>query len=128
MTDDENTKKRLGDFEIIRELGRGGMGVVYEARQVSLNRKVALKVISSALGLSSKAEVRFQREAEAAGKLPSSSATSFACQDAKDWLSAVSSQLVRGIDQLLEHLLARACSPNRRALNAKDPHRQRGAG
>ncbi len=69
MTDDENTKKRLGDFEIIRELGRGGMGVVYEARQVSLNRKVALKVISSALGLSSKAEVRFQREAEAAGKL-----------------------------------------------------------
>ncbi len=69
MTDDENTKKRLGDFEIIRELGRGGMGVVYEARQVSLNRKVALKVISSALGLSSKAEVRFKREAEAAGKL-----------------------------------------------------------
>ncbi len=69
MTDDENTKKRLGDFEIIRELGRGGMGVVYEARQVSLNRKVALKVISGSLGLSSKAVLRFQREAEAAGKL-----------------------------------------------------------
>ncbi len=69
MTDDENTKKRLGDFEIIRELGRGGMGIVYEARQVSLNRKVALKVISTSLGLSSKAVLRFQREAEAAGKL-----------------------------------------------------------
>ena len=69
MTDDENTTKRLGDFEIIRELGRGGMGVVYEARQVSLNRKVALKVISGSLGLSSKAVLRFQREAEAAGKL-----------------------------------------------------------
>ncbi len=70
MTDDENTKKRLGDFEIIRELGRGGMGIVFEARQVSLNRQVALKVISGSLGLSSKAVLRFQREAEAAGKLP----------------------------------------------------------
>ncbi len=69
MADNDDTKKRLGDFEIIRELGRGGMGVVYEARQVSLNRNVALKVISGSLGLSSKAVLRFQREAEAAGKL-----------------------------------------------------------
>src|SRR5215468_1576455 len=65
--DSEN--RRLGAFEIVREIGRGGMGVVYEARQVSLNRKVALKVLSGGLGLTPKAVERFRREAEAAAKL-----------------------------------------------------------
>jgi serine/threonine protein kinase len=61
--------ERLGDFEVVRELGRGGMGVVYEARQVSLNRRVALKVLSTGLGLTPKAVDRFRREAEAAARL-----------------------------------------------------------
>jgi serine/threonine protein kinase len=60
---------RFGDFAISREIGRGGMGIVYEARQISLNRKVALKVLAAELGLTPKAVERFRREAEAAAKL-----------------------------------------------------------
>ena len=63
------TRQRLGDFEIVREIGRGGMGVVYEAIQISLNRQVALKVLGCGLGLTDKAVQRFRREAEAAAKL-----------------------------------------------------------
>jgi tetratricopeptide (TPR) repeat protein len=69
VPDPATEAQRLGDFEIVRELGRGGMGVVYEARQVSLNRRVALKVLSTGLGLTPNAVQRFQREAEAAAKL-----------------------------------------------------------
>jgi serine/threonine protein kinase/Tfp pilus assembly protein PilF len=67
--DDSSPGKRLGDFELLRELGRGGMGVVYAARQVSLDRRVALKVLPPALGLTSQSKQRFEREARAAAKL-----------------------------------------------------------
>ena len=68
-SDDSTPLKRLGDFELIREIGRGGMGVVYEARQISLKRRVALKVLPPALGMSAQAKQRFEREAQAAAKL-----------------------------------------------------------
>jgi serine/threonine protein kinase/Flp pilus assembly protein TadD len=61
--------KRLGDFDLLREIGRGGMGVVYKARQISLDRHVALKVLPPALGLTGQSKQRFEREARAAAKL-----------------------------------------------------------
>ena len=60
---------RLGDFDIIREVGRGGMGVVYEARQISLGRKVALKVLPFAATLDPRQLQRFLLEAQAAAIL-----------------------------------------------------------
>src|SRR5262245_47502422 len=59
---------QLGDYRIIREIGRGGMGVVYEAEQVSLGRHVALKVLPPQLR-DAKQRRRFAREAKAAAKL-----------------------------------------------------------
>ena len=68
-TDPPLEQQRLGDFVLGREIGRGGMGVVYEARQQSLNRLVALKVLSASVGLTPTTVQRFNREAEAAAKL-----------------------------------------------------------
>ena len=60
----------LPDYEIIAEVGRGGMGIVYQARQVKLNRTVALKVLPALLGaVRSDAGSRFKREAELAAGL-----------------------------------------------------------
>jgi WD40 repeat protein/serine/threonine protein kinase len=61
--------ERLGDYRIIREVGRGGMGVVYEAEQVSLGRHVALKVLPNKALFNARHKLRFEREAKSAGKL-----------------------------------------------------------
>ena len=63
------SERQLGDFLLLRELGRGGMGIVYEARQVSLDRRVAVKVLPFAAVLDQKQIARFENEARAAAQL-----------------------------------------------------------
>ncbi len=69
ITGELATTTPLGDFRIIREIGRGGMGVVYEAEQLSLGRRVALKVLPFAAALDSRQLQRFKNEAQAAAHL-----------------------------------------------------------
>lgn len=59
----------LGDYRIVREVGRGGMGVVYEAEQISLSRRVALKVLPFAAVMDPRRLARFRNEAQAAATL-----------------------------------------------------------
>jgi tetratricopeptide (TPR) repeat protein len=59
----------LGDFRLLREVGRGGMGIVYEAEQLSLGRRVALKVLPFAAAMDARQLQRFKNEAQAAAHL-----------------------------------------------------------
>ena len=66
---DQQVGKALGDYRLIRELGRGGMGIVYEAEQLSLRRRVAVKVLPFAALLNQRQLQRFKNEAMAAAIL-----------------------------------------------------------
>src|SRR5437016_301185 len=61
--------QQLGDYRIVREIGRGGMGIVYEAEQLSLGRHVALKLLPQAVRVEEATRRRFEREAKAAARL-----------------------------------------------------------
>ena len=68
-TVDTDLPDQIGDYRVVGEIGRGGMGVVYEAEQISLGRRVALKVLPQNLLGSSSAKTRFQREARATAQM-----------------------------------------------------------
>ncbi len=67
--DDPPARQRIGDLDLVREIGRGGMGVVYEAEDALLKRRVAVKVMARSAETTPSSIVRFRREAELAASL-----------------------------------------------------------
>jgi eukaryotic-like serine/threonine-protein kinase len=97
---------RLGDFRILRTLGRGGMGVVYEAIQESLGRQVALKVLPSYGRLDATQLGRFRREARAAAGLHHTNIVPVFAVGEQDGVPYYAMQFIRGqgIDTILDEL------------------------
>ena len=91
------TPERIGDFRIVRELGRGGMGVVYEAEQISLGRRVALKLLASNVLSDGKHHERFEREARAAAGLQHANIVPVFATGCEDGVSFIAMQLIRGL-------------------------------
>jgi serine/threonine protein kinase/WD40 repeat protein len=98
--------ERLGDFRILRELGRGGMGVVYEAEQESLGRQVALKVLSQNTARSPHILQRFLREARAAAQLHHTNIVPVFGVGERAGLHYYAMQFIRGLslDKVLEEV------------------------
>ena len=99
----------LGDFRIVREIGRGGMGIVYEAVQLSLGRPVALKVLPFAAALDAKQLRRFQNEAQAAAQLHHTNIVPVYAVGCERGVHYYAMQLIEG--QNLADLILNLCPP-----------------
>ncbi len=87
---------RLGEFHLLRQLGSGGMGVVYEAEQESLGRRVALKVVRPELLFFEGARERFRREIEAVARLAHPAIVPVLASGEQDGLPWYAMELMRG--------------------------------
>ncbi len=98
--------RQLGDFRIIRQVGKGGMGIVYEAEQVSLGRHVALKVLPASMLIDAKAKRRFEREAKSAAKLHHTNIVPVFGVGEQDGMPYYVMQFIQGLglDEVLEEL------------------------
>jgi WD40 repeat protein len=103
----------LRDYRIVRKIGRGGMGVVYEAEQISLGRRVALKVLPRHVVGDRKALERFRREAKAAARLHHTNIVPVFEVGHEDSVTFYTMQFIhgQGLDQVIDEL-ARLRSPD----------------
>src|SRR5262245_58128257 len=88
---------RVGGFEILEPIGQGGMGTVYRARQSSMDRVVALKILSPQFGADPKYIESFLREAKAAGRLQHSNIVAVHDAGQADGFCYYAMELVKGV-------------------------------
>lgn len=102
----------LGDYRILRELGRGGMGIVYEAEQLSLHRRVALKVLPQSSLLDERLLRRFRHEAAAVANLQHPNIVPIYAVGADRGINFFAMQLIEGgnVAQVIAERRARATS------------------
>ena len=105
---------RLGTYEIVRQIGAGGMGVVYEARDLRLNRPVALKVLASTI-LGDDGIRRFQQEAHAASRLSHPHIVSLYDAGQERGIHYIATELVEG--RTLRQLAAEGTVPIRQLVD-----------
>jgi hypothetical protein len=122
--------ERLGDYRILREVGRGGMGIVYEAEQESLGRHVALKVLPSHALLDSQRLQRFQREAKAAARLHHTNIVPVYGVGEQDGLHYYVMQFIQGLalDEVLAELKKLRLGRHAPSTTAEEPSQSRRGG
>lgn len=101
---DASSHRILGDFRIIREIGSGGMARVFEAEQLSLRRRVALKVLPPHLSFSERVVKRFHREAEAGGRQNHPGIVTVYEMGEYDGVQYIAQELVKNGRTLAQHL------------------------
>ena len=96
----------LGDYRLGREVGRGGMGVVYEAEQISMERRVALKVLFPTIATTVATRKRFEREARITGRLHHTNIVMVHAMGRQDGYLYFAMELVEGrpLDEVIGHL------------------------
>src|SRR5262245_43797583 len=119
--DVDKSARQIGEYRIVREIGRGGMGIVYEAHQKSLNRRVALKILPFAAVLDQRQIARFRNEAQAAAQLHHPNIVPVFAVGQEQGVNYYAMQYIDGqsLEQAIRELRA---TEHRRATNSTKGH------